>query len=113
MALERNISWILSEENEIPSGLFFTEGVVWRVSVRGKPTHRDASLPAYLLQRRQQCGLVTAGLAVFGRLNENKKWPESRIEWLDLENERCSEHVIPIPLHEFLKLFPRQREPFE
>jgi hypothetical protein len=42
------------------------EGVVNRVSVHGKPTHRDASLPADFLQRGQQCDLVTSGLAVFG-----------------------------------------------
>jgi hypothetical protein len=39
MALQRNVSRILSEEDEIPSSLFFMEGVVGRVSVRGKPTH--------------------------------------------------------------------------
>jgi hypothetical protein len=107
MAPQRNISRILSEEGEIPSNLFCMEGVVGRVSLRGKPTHRDASL------HRQQCGLVTSGLAVFGRLSENKKWLEPRIEWLNLENEGCSEHVVRMPLHELLKLFPRRGELFE
>jgi hypothetical protein len=88
------------------------ERVVGRVSVRGKPTHRDASLPADLLQCRQ-CGLTTSGLAAFGRPSDNKKWLEPRIEWLNLENEGCSDHTIPIPLQELLKLFPRRREPFE
>jgi hypothetical protein len=46
-------------------------------------------------------------------LSENKKWVEPRIEWLNLENEGCSEHVAPMALHELLKLFPRRREPFE
>jgi microcompartment protein CcmL/EutN len=32
---------------------------------------------------------------------------------LNLENKVCSEHVIPMVLHELLKLFPRRREPFE
>jgi hypothetical protein len=80
MALQKNVNWILSEEDEIPSSLFFMEGAEGRVSVRGKPTHRDAFLPADLLQRRQQCGRVTSCLAVFGRLSENKKWLEPRIE---------------------------------
>jgi hypothetical protein len=62
VALQRNISRILSEEAEIPSHLFFMEDVVGGISVRGKPTYRDASLPADLLQRRQQCGLVTFAL---------------------------------------------------
>jgi sulfur relay (sulfurtransferase) complex TusBCD TusD component (DsrE family) len=86
-ALQMNASRTLSEEGEIPSTLFFMEDIVGRVSVRGKPTHRDVSLPADLLQRRQQCGLVTSGLAIFGRRSENKKWLEPKIERLNLENE--------------------------
>jgi hypothetical protein len=46
MRLQRNVSRILSEEGEIPSSLFFMEGVIGRISVRGKPTHCDASLLA-------------------------------------------------------------------
>jgi hypothetical protein len=38
MGLQGNASRILSEEGEIPRNLFFTEGVVGRVSARGKPT---------------------------------------------------------------------------
>jgi hypothetical protein len=48
MALQKNVNRILSEEGEIPSSLFFMEGVVGRVAVHGKPTHRDASLLAVL-----------------------------------------------------------------
>jgi hypothetical protein len=113
VSLQRNVSRILSKEGEIPSSLFFMEGAVGQVSVRGKPARRDTSLPADLLQRRQQCGLVTSGLAIFGRLSQNKKWLEPRIEWLNLEDEGCSEHTIPIPLQELLKLFLRRREPLE
>jgi hypothetical protein len=37
MALQRNVSRILSEEDETPGSLFFMEGVVGRASVYGKP----------------------------------------------------------------------------